>query len=155
MSMLASAASLLCPFAHEDSSSASNVSMSFCHTLSAVVAPDMIGGGVPPTATVPLGTGTVPPVAIGGGVPPQIPVPMGATIPLPMGGGFPASVPAPMGAAAPFQVPVPIEGAILPQAPFPVVSGVPPPETPIMAVIRTAEPFKLPSMTDAKAYLNH
>jgi hypothetical protein len=34
-SMLTSVASLLCPFVHEDSSSASNVSMSFWHTLSA------------------------------------------------------------------------------------------------------------------------
>jgi hypothetical protein len=51
-SMLASVASPLCPFAQKNFSSASNVSMSFWHTVSAAVAANMIGGGVPPTTTV-------------------------------------------------------------------------------------------------------
>jgi hypothetical protein len=43
---------------------------------------------------------------------------------------------------------------IPPQALLPVISGVPPPAT-LMAIIRTVEPFKLPVMKDAKAFLDH
>jgi hypothetical protein len=89
-----------------------------------------------------------------GGIPLHVPVPMGDAIPLTMGGSIPAPVPVPMGSAALFQVSVPLEGVVLPQASFPVISGVPPPETP-MAFIRKAEPFELPAMKAAKAYLNH
>jgi hypothetical protein len=153
-STLASAASLLRPFAYEDSSSASNASMFFWHMMSAAVAPENMGSGFPSTATVPLGMGTVPPVAMGGGVPPHVPVPMGGAIPLLMGSGVPAPVPVPMGGVAPFQVPVHIEGVVPPQAPFPVVSCHPPLAT-SMALIRTVESFKLPAMKDVKAYLDH
>ena len=47
---LALVASPLRPFAHEDSSTASDVSMSFWNSLSAVVAAYTMGGGIPPDA---------------------------------------------------------------------------------------------------------
>jgi hypothetical protein len=139
--------------------------MSFWNTSSSTVAADTMGGSFPPDAPVPQNTGSIPLVAMGGGVPPHVvPVPMGGGIPLHMGGGVPAPVP---GAAPPRtslegmvppqalfpQVSVPVDGALLPHAPLPAVSGVPSPDPP-MVMIRMAEPFKLPTMKDAKANLH-
>ena len=90
--ILASVASPLHPLAYEDSSSASDVSLSIWHTSSATVTLYTIGGGVPPTPTVPQGTVAIPLAAMECGVPPHVPVPMGGAVPCPMGGGVPAPV---------------------------------------------------------------
>ncbi len=71
-STLASEASLLRPFVNEDSSSASDVSMSFWNTLSAEVAADNMGGSFSPDAPVPQNTGSVPLVVMGGGLSPPV-----------------------------------------------------------------------------------
>ncbi len=140
--------------------------MSFWNTSSAAVAADMMGGSFPPDAPAPQNTGSVPPVTVGGGVPPPIvPVPMEGGIPLHMVGGVLATIPgvapphihlegmAPPQALFP-PVSVPVDGVLPPHAPILAFSGVPHPAPP-MAIIRTAEPFKLLMMKDAKAYLDH
>ncbi len=116
-STLTSVASMLHPFVHEDSSSASDVSMSFWNTFSAAVAADTIGGSFPPDALAPQNTRSVPPVAMGGGAPPPVvSVPMGGGVLLHMRGGVLAPIP---GAAPPH---IPLEGMVPPQAPFPKIS---------------------------------
>jgi hypothetical protein len=166
VSTLASAASLLHPFVHKDSSSASDVSMSFWNTSSAAVAADTMGGNFPPDAPLPQNTSSVPLVAMGGVVPPPVvPVPMGGSIPLHMVGGVLAPIPGaaplcvPLEGMVPPQAPfpqasVPFDGALPPHAPLLAVSSVPPPAPPT-AIIRIAEPFKLLTIKDAKAYLDH
>jgi hypothetical protein len=121
------------------------------------------GAGFPPDALVPQNTGSVPLVAMGGGVsPPVVPLPMGDDVLLHMGGSVEAPIPGvappciPLGGMVlphtPFlQVSVPIDVALLPHAPLPSVSSVPPP-APLLAIIRMAELFKLPTMKDAKAH---
>jgi hypothetical protein len=145
--------------------------LSFWNMSSAAGAADTMGGGFPSDAPAPQDTSSLSPVTMGGGVPPLVvPVPMRDCVLLHMGGGIPAPIPGaappqvPLGGMVPPQAPfpqvfVPVDGVLPPHAPFPhaplpVVSGVPPPATP-MAIIRMAEPFKLPAMKDAKAYLDH
>jgi hypothetical protein len=51
------------------------------------------------------------------------------------------------------QVSVPVDRVLPPHAPLPAVSSVPS-TAPTMAIIRMAEPFKLPTMKNSKAYLD-
>jgi hypothetical protein len=159
-STLISAASLLRPFAHEDSSLASDLTMSFWPSSSAAV-----GGGVPsPLAMgdpllrqqyVPSGSRIPPTATMGGAIPPPVPVPMGG---IPVGGTGPPQPTGgfPMGGPIPHQVPLPHQptaGATLPPASLPMGGGFPSPAAPVPS-IRSVEPFKLPQIKDAKSCLD-
>ncbi len=90
-STLASAASLLCNFAHEDSSSASNVTMLFWHSSLAAVgsgvpSPHTVGGAIPHQHYVLMGGWVPPPATMGEAIPPTVPGPMGG---VQMGGAIP------------------------------------------------------------------
>jgi hypothetical protein len=157
-STLVSVASPLRHFAHEDSSSASDLTMSFWPSSSAAV-----GGGVP--SPLPMGDallrqqyvppgGQIPPtVTMGGAIPPPLPAPMGGIpvggiCPPPPMGGFP------MGGPIPHQVPLPHQpmgGPTLPPAPLPVGGGFPSPVAPVPS-IQSVEPLKLPPIKGAKSY---
>jgi hypothetical protein len=125
-----------------------------------------MGGNFPPDAPASQTTGSVPPVAMRGRVPPPVvPVPMGGGVLLHLGSSVPTPIPGvapphvPFEGMVPPQAPFPqvsvlVDGALPPHAPLPSVSGVSSPAPP-MAIIRIAEPFKLPTMTDAKVYLDH
>ncbi len=80
--MLASMASPLHTFAHEDLSSASDVTISFWNPSAAAVgsgvpSPHAVGGAVPHQHYVPMGSWVPPPATMGSVIPPPVPYPIG------------------------------------------------------------------------------